>query len=425
MKAAAKQLAVILFVALVVRLGAAAWWQSRLEGKFAFGDSQSYWMLGKALAEGRPLEHGSPDVRVFRTPGYPALLAAMFRIVGPEPSVFWARALSAGCGTLAVGGVWWLGNDLFGPKAGLLGATIAAMYPGAIATSILVLSEAPFCPLMLGQLILWNAAWTAPTGKRAGLLATAAGFVAGVATLVRPSWLLFTPFALGVAILFTRSKRRHLALGTAMMAGFFVTMLPWWIRNAHVTGHFVPTTLQVGASLYDGWNPEADGSSNMSFVPAMVEAEHREPAAAGGQPSDTFEYRLDRRMRTAAWHWAQSHPARVVQLAGVNLVRMWNCWPNEPSLSSWPIRLAVAATYLPVVVCAIFGAWKTLCLGWPYVICWLPAVYFTLLHVVFVSSIRYRQPPMLALVVLAAGWIVMKSTQYAVHSTQKTVDCAP
>ena len=36
-------------------------------------------------------------------------------------------------------------------------------------------------------------------------------------------------------------------------------------------------------------------------------------------------------------------------------------------------------------------------------LCWLPAVYLTLLHVVFVSSLRYREPAMLALLALAAG----------------------
>jgi hypothetical protein len=40
--------------------------------------------------------------------------------------------------------------------------------------------------------------------------------------------------------------------------------------------------------------------------------------------------------------------------------------------------------------------------------CWLPAVYLTLIHLVFVSSVRYREPAMLGVIVLAAvvaaGW---------------------
>jgi len=84
-------------------------------------------------------------------------------------------------------------------------------------------------------------------------------------------------------------------------------------------------------------------------------------------------------------------------------LRIWNVWPNEPSLRGVSVRLLVAATYVPLLCLAIVGAWRYTPWGWPYVLAWLPAVYFTLLHMVFVGSLRYREPAMLALIVLAAG----------------------
>jgi len=277
------------------------------------------------------------------------------------------------------------------------------VYPGAIATSILVLSEAPFCPLMLAHLALWVAAWRATTPHSAAAWAVGAGMIGGAATLVRPSWLLFVPFAMLVGVAFDQRRKQHVALGFAMLMGLVVVMTPWWIRNARVTGRFVATSLQVGASLYDGLNPDADGGSDMDFVDRFV-------VEARGGPEDAsmpLEVRLDHRMRDAALAWARSHPGRVTWLAGVKFLRMWNVWPNEAGLSSWPVRAAMVLTYVPVMVLGALGAVTTIRRGWPYVLCWLPVVYFTLLHMIFVSSIRYRQPAMLGVIVLAAGYVSM------------------
>src|ERR1700756_5182335 len=80
-------LSAFLAVALGLRLAAGVWWQSRLPAgeRFGFGDSESYWALGRAIAEGRPYQYG--DARVFRTPGYPLVLAPLFWIGGDEPPV--------------------------------------------------------------------------------------------------------------------------------------------------------------------------------------------------------------------------------------------------------------------------------------------------------------------------------------------------
>jgi hypothetical protein len=183
-------------------------------------------------------------------------------------------------------------------------------------------------------------------------------------------------------------------------------MLPWWIRNARVTGHFVPTTLQVGASLYDGLNPAATGGSNMDLVTARQAFWRRQAATDALPVGAPLELTIDRALRDDALQWAYSHPGPTLELAARKFARTWNLWPNEGSFRSWPARMLIMLSYLPVLVLGLQGAWKYGSRGWPYVLCLLPTIYFALLHSVFVGSIRYRQPAMLTLTILAAAVLV-------------------
>ena len=156
--------ALLLVAALLLRLAAGWWWQSRLDGLFGLGDSGSYWTLAQTIAEGKPYEFGSDHARMFRLPvtrccwrrsyGWPATGAA---------ACCCARAEAAVLGVLAVFALWWLTRLLFDDHAALLAAAMASFYPGAIVAGMLVLSEAPFCPLLLLQFALWTMAWRGPT----------------------------------------------------------------------------------------------------------------------------------------------------------------------------------------------------------------------------------------------------------------------
>jgi hypothetical protein len=232
------------------------------------------------------------------------------------------------------------------------------------------------------------------------------GIAGGLATLMRPSWLLFLPFAAVAGLALVSDRKRQLAIVATMLVAWCATMSPWWIRNYAVAGRFVPTSLQVGASLYDGLNPQATGASDMRFVPLFVAEQRIADAARPAPQVGLFEDRLDRRMRDASLAWARNHPHRVLVLAATKLNRMWSFWPNATEFRSLPLCLSLAVTYGPVMLLALIGIWKFSRRDWPFVLCWLPAVYFTGLHVIFVSSIRYRQPAMLPLIVLASGVIV-------------------
>jgi hypothetical protein len=375
-------------------------------------DTHSYWLLGQHLAAGRPYEYGGPEFQVFRAPGYPLLLAGLFRILGTDAAMIWARLLGAVLGTLAVAGIMWLAQSIFaaygpgvfarhGMAVGFAGL-FAACYPGAIATSVFVLAEALFCPLMVLHLVGWVQASRSGTTRLRVVWGGAAGVAAGAAVLTRPSWLLFTPLALILVLFFGGARRHHWQIGICMIGAMCAALTPWWFRNYRAVGHFVPTTLQVGASLYDGLNPRATGGSDMWFSQAFYELQKVDDAIAG-RSAKGFEVRLDQRLRSAAWAWATGHPGHVLRLMVRKFIRMWNVWPNAEEFRSWRLRLIVALGYIPLMVLGCLGLWKWRRAGWPLMLCVLPAVYYTGLHMLFVSSIRYRQPAMMVWLILSAA----------------------
>ena len=407
----------IVLTAIALRLAAGAWFESRLPpGKqFEFGDSDGYWVLARAIAAGESYQYHSPDSRIFRMPGYPTVLAPIFLIFGPNASPMWGRVLSALLGGLTAALMVWWGTLLFDVRAGLIAGWITAFYPGAVAMSSFVLSEAPFMPLMVAHLAFAAAAFKSTTTRKNVLLSIAAGLAAAGAIYMRPSWLLFVPFAAVFGLLRNRKRWRIAGQSAIVFATLCVCLLPWWVRNFRETGHLVLTTLQVGASLQDGLNPKADGSSNMWFL------KHAPNVYDGWDISERFryikygdevtlnedhhEYLADYCRRKLAMRWAWDHPLRVIQLAGIKFSRLWNVIPNEPMFRFGMIKVGVALTFTPLFLLGLYGLTRYSRHGWPYLLAGLPALYFTLLHVIFVAGIRYREPAMLGLIVLASGVI--------------------
>jgi hypothetical protein len=290
---------------------------------------------------------------------------------------------------------------------------LAAIYPGAIGMSIVILSEAVFCPLMILHLWLWQIGWSKRNGRLAFAIAVAAGCIAGLAILARPSWLLFTPWLFAIGVLFGSQRMRHLVMFAGAMVGIVMVMSPWWVRNADVTGRFVLTTLQVGPSLYDGLHEGATGASDegMAFMVQLAE-EQRSLDAQKDRVASTFEFRLNQHSQRKAVMWVMEHPIDAVMLAIRKFQRTWSLWPNGGEVGSSILRVALTVGCLGILSLALIGSlssWRgqamlTEGIGMPRITLgfyWMPAAYFTLLHMIFVGSIRYREPALLVLTVVA------------------------
>jgi 4-amino-4-deoxy-L-arabinose transferase-like glycosyltransferase len=398
----------ILALALTLRCVAAIYWH-QLAGDqlFRFGDSVSYWTLAESIADGKAYQYGSENALIFRTPLYPLLLAPFTIIDNPSHAVLAARFLGCLLGTIAVALIYRATRYCCSPLAARSAALLAACYPGAIGMSVFILSEAIFCPLMIASLDQLCRAIDRHRWDRWGW----AGILIGLATLARPSWILWPiAFALTVVLLAVCQPRRRMANLPSLATGLFImalamalTLAPWWYRNYTVSGRFVLTTLQVGASLYDGLHETATGGSdeNMNFVDQFAQRQREEDLQSASKPVDSFEYRLDRRMREESFRWAWANRGDFLRLALLKLQRTWSPLPQAPQLSNRFIRWSEAIAYLGIVGLASIGLLLPLVREYRLWIYALPIAYFAAIHAVFVGSVRYRQPAVLAACVLA------------------------
>jgi len=417
-----RSLAAVLAVALASRVVAACvvqWFVQRSGRAWlcVFPDTAYYWLLARTIRTGTTydvVEWGNIHHMAVRTPGYPLFLAACQAVFGESPLA--ARLVQAALGTASVWLVYCLTRQFDASSerepgapcrcwtAPLYAAALAAVDPYYVAMSELLLSEALFIPLML--LMLWGLATLMRAvdepdparGRhsrwRSGLVALGTGAAGGAAVLTRPSFALFPPAALlGWIVACTpgRDRRRRAAAwrgGALVLVGFVLVMSPWWVRNARTYGRFVPTSLGLGASLYDGLNPNATGASDMNF---------RE----GPEFRMLDELDQDATLTRRALDFARSDPLRVLELALIKLGRYWSPWLNAQEYRSRALAVASAVVVIPMYLLVIAGAWDRRRDPRALLLLAGPVLYFCAVHLVFVSSVRYRVSGEMAATALA------------------------
>ena len=247
--------------------------------------------------------------------------------------------------------------------------------------------------------VVWNHVASVPTEgvRRQLLVAFGVGVASGAAVLVRPSWALFVPVMMGLwAWNLARSTEQiagrafaAVRVAGAIVLGLVVVMSPWWARNARIYGRFVPTAVWMGASLYDGLNPDATGASNMDFL-----------EAADLWPLDELDQ--DAELSRRALAFVREQPGRTLGLAIIKLGRYWSPWPNAEGFRSPLLALGSSVVVVPLLALVFLGLWRLRRDPRAWVLLAGPLLYFCALHMVFASSMRYRIPAEVPAMGLAA-----------------------
>lgn len=386
-------LAVLLLAALSVRLIWGHLQPADAETLNRLPDQREYLELGRHLLEDRELylldpRFESQPVFAYRTPGYPAFVALC------GASVPMIRVAQAMLDTTTVLAAYLLARRWLSPQTSLLAASFVAINPFLIYFQALVLSETLFTALLAWSLVLLVRRWT-----------WACFVVLTAAVLVRPS-ALFLPVLIALAS-GTVNRSRYgpyqltAALRTVLLAAALLTLalLPWAWRNHRLLGAWVWTTTNGGITRYDGFNPQATGASDQSFVARLP------------QLQEMGEVERNQYLSHQAADYQWRHPLDTARLALTKIARTWSLIPLSREYGSQWIYVTTGLLFtVPFDLLIIIGLLGRRLPASAKLLLLLPALYLTAIHAFSVGSLRYRIPAEPPLAVLAAAAIRPRRT---------------
>jgi hypothetical protein len=355
----------------------------------------------------------APGPTAFRAPGFPLLLAGVYRLVGTASTATrWeaGRVLEALLGVITVALVYLIARRLWARSVALLAGGLAAIFPPLVLIGTSLMSEGLYIPLGLAAVLAalvcrehpgsWG--WPALTG-----------LLVGLAALTRSTDLaLLIPLAFLVWRGRPRRAWRSLRAPLVVIAATAVTLSPWIVRDWQVMHTFVPITDEGGYALVGTYNREAASRSDYPalYTPPVLELPRLEPQIRG-----LNEARASNRLTADAYRYIEAHPAYVGKVALYSTLRLLDLTGTgferyiEPTWG-YNATFAVVGVYAFWIVGALALAGLATAAfrraGWAF---WLCPVALLAPTVPVIGAARYRSPAdpfvvMLAALALAALW---------------------
>lgn len=404
-------------------------WQSVRQSdptRFLRPDSVGYIDSALALVEtGRfAVSPAQPDVpQLFRTPGYPAFLAVIYRLTGQaEPALFALAQILLSL--VAMGLAYWLAYRLWHGTVAVVALGLLAFDLPAFAYSLFVMSETLFTVCLLSGLLTLRQVDMGNTGGHGRWLALA-GLALGLATLVRPVsyyWVIpLSLWVLGVSWQRKRSWRTTLIELVCLLAPCGLLVGGWQWHNYQVSGN--PTISTVVANnllLYRGAGVLALRDS----VPIETVQEALKKNLAGKEGQALYQYMeeegltllrrypglaVQTQVRGAltmmfglgdGWLTMLLHAEPTAGSAAWDLLRYpvgdyvqeWLRDRPIPFVAFWEAALQVGLTYIGIGCWWLLLLRKKQCLRNMDVLLWLTLFYFIAVSAGPEANSRFRVP---------------------------------
>ena len=272
-------------------------------------------------------------------PGAPHFAAAIYSLIGAASPVA-ARLGLALAGTAGVLVVYLIARRLADPRAGLVAAVLAALYPPTLYYTGLLSGE-PLAMLTVPGAVL-AFLWAADAGRSPWAWA-APGALLGVTAFLRPEYVALTALLALVALAVVARRRgllRGVAAGGLLALTCAAVVAPWAVHASNELGRFVPVSTGGGKALFIGTYLPGDGlhdgvkrhllhqlRGDEAISPQRLRQIPMNPLldrVAREYPELPRDEALGRVGRENLVHWATGEPRAFAQMLAGKIGHMWN-----------------------------------------------------------------------------------------------------
>ncbi len=193
--------------------------------------------------------------------GFPATVAGLKKagdLVGYERDIISIKMMNGVFGAITVVMLYLLASRLLDRRAGVVAASLLAVFPGQIFYTGTILSESLFTMLLVASVLALSWRPWSRDGMPYPQLAVA-GLILSAATMTRGITLVFPLLLLLIWLFYLHSKKRALLQTAVLFAGIAVLVAPWSARNIAQFDAFVGPSTNVGDDLCIGNFEGADG----------------------------------------------------------------------------------------------------------------------------------------------------------------------
>jgi 4-amino-4-deoxy-L-arabinose transferase-like glycosyltransferase len=214
----------------------------------------------------------------------------------------------------------------------------------------------------------------------------------------------FPIFLVTVTVLSMKNKSMFFKIKSIVFSVFLfvILMSPWWLRNYNIFNQFVPFTTSSTFVLYSGNNPMNISGGGIGGVD-LKDIEGIEKLT---------EIEKMKLYKKEALNFIKDNPNVFLKNMYTKFLRFWRLYPYAKEFTSKKYIILSLMSYGVVLFFALIGLVKFFDKFIILLPIYLWISYMTFVHMVYISSIRYRLPIEPFLIIIASATLALLYHEY-------------